>query len=281
MFIADACVVLFLKNVLCFLASVLFYLVGANQYGYIEWRKNFYDFWKYYFESVSLWSVEINLSGRYHREVSIFTKFMSHEYWDWTIAGFTRINSKLKLDWILFSRNCTLDIIIYHRRVLCESLQSGPDPSFFPRFLSSAGLFNLFIVSSLHELLLFLSKDHGFAHLPDQIHVYAKVSLTIWHCWDRCSYVALTFIDIYLIVITTWTFYVIVSLFSNLNRAGGFGSYLFGMSDRIAKQLGSGPGENDYKELSLAWMIGFLFIVSFLGLMAVVPLRKVITFDGS
>ncbi|XP_030454759.1 probable metal-nicotianamine transporter YSL7 [Syzygium oleosum] len=66
---------------------------------------------------------------------------------------------------------------------------------------------------------------------------------------------------------------------SGITFSGGFGSYLFGMSDRIAKQLGSGPGENDYKELSLAWMIGFLFIVSFLGLMAVVPLRKIMIID--
>ncbi|KAI6694334.1 hypothetical protein NL676_022044, partial [Syzygium grande] len=54
----------------------------------------------------------------------------------------------------------------------------------------------------------------------------------------------------------------------------GFGSYLFGMSRRIADQSGSNSGANDYKDPSLGWVFGFLFIVSFLGLLAVVPLRK-------
>jgi hypothetical protein len=54
--------------------------------------------------------------------------------------------------------------------------------------------------------------------------------------------------------------------------AGGFGSYLFGMSPNIAKQAGTA---NDVKSLGLGWMIAFLFVVSFLGLFSVVPLRKV------
>ncbi|KAF8015209.1 hypothetical protein BT93_H0879 [Corymbia citriodora subsp. variegata] len=66
---------------------------------------------------------------------------------------------------------------------------------------------------------------------------------------------------------------------SGISLSGGFGSYLFGMSDRIAEQLGSAPGANDYKKLSLTWIIGFLFIVSFLGLFAVVPLRKIMIID--
>lgn len=53
---------------------------------------------------------------------------------------------------------------------------------------------------------------------------------------------------------------------------GGFGSYLFAMSERIAK-LSSDT--SDFKNPSLGWMIGFLFVVSFLGLFSVVPLRKV------
>lgn len=58
-----------------------------------------------------------------------------------------------------------------------------------------------------------------------------------------------------------------------MHKIGGFGSYLFGMSDTIAKQ--SAEDRRDYKNPSLAWMIGFLFVVSFLGLFSVVPLRKV------
>jgi hypothetical protein len=53
---------------------------------------------------------------------------------------------------------------------------------------------------------------------------------------------------------------------------GGFGSYLFGMSERIAKLS---TDTHDFKNPSLVWIIGFLFVVSFLGLFSVVPLRKV------
>ena len=55
---------------------------------------------------------------------------------------------------------------------------------------------------------------------------------------------------------------------------GGFGSYLFAMSERIAKQS---TDTLDFKKLSLGWIIGFLSIASFLGLFSVVPLRKVST----
>ncbi|KAH9724942.1 putative metal-nicotianamine transporter YSL5 [Citrus sinensis] len=56
-----------------------------------------------------------------------------------------------------------------------------------------------------------------------------------------------------------------------------FGSYLLGMSDRIALQ--SEDTNLGYKNLSLTWIIGFLFVVSFLGLFSVVPLRKVMIID--
>lgn len=54
--------------------------------------------------------------------------------------------------------------------------------------------------------------------------------------------------------------------------SGGFGSYLFGMSERIAKESSD---TCDFKNPALGWIIGFLFVVSFLGLFSVVPLRKV------
>ena len=60
--------------------------------------------------------------------------------------------------------------------------------------------------------------------------------------------------------------------------AGGFGSYLFGMSRKTYEQAGTdiaGNTADNIKDPSLSWIIGFLFTVSFLGLLAVVPLRKV------
>lgn len=56
---------------------------------------------------------------------------------------------------------------------------------------------------------------------------------------------------------------------------GGFGSYLFGMSARIAQQS-TDNSTSDIKDPGLLWFIGFLFVVSFLGLFSVVPLRKVL-----
>ena len=58
-------------------------------------------------------------------------------------------------------------------------------------------------------------------------------------------------------------------------RAGGFGSYMFAMSSRIAGQATEANDAMNVKDPSLGWMIGFLFLVCFVGLFALVPLRKV------
>ncbi|KAI9087801.1 hypothetical protein K1719_030131 [Acacia pycnantha] len=63
---------------------------------------------------------------------------------------------------------------------------------------------------------------------------------------------------------------------SGIAFSGGFGSYLFGMSERIAKLSSD---KSDFKNPSLGWIIGFLFVVSFLGLFSVVPLRKIMIID--
>jgi len=47
------------------------------------------------------------------------------------------------------------------------------------------------------------------------------------------------------------------------------------MSDKIAKQATEAKDANNIKDPHLGWMIGFLFLVSFIGLFALVPLRKV------
>ncbi|KAG2305214.1 hypothetical protein Bca52824_033865 [Brassica carinata] len=49
------------------------------------------------------------------------------------------------------------------------------------------------------------------------------------------------------------------------------------MSERIAKQ--SGDASRGSKDPSLGWIIGFLFVVRFLGLFSVVPLRKIMVID--
>ncbi|KAL7094216.1 hypothetical protein ACP275_11G088200 [Erythranthe tilingii] len=66
---------------------------------------------------------------------------------------------------------------------------------------------------------------------------------------------------------------------SGIAFSGGFGSYLFGMSEIIAKQTTEANNSQNIKNPSLSWMIGFLFVVSFLGLFSVVPLRKIMIID--
>ncbi|KAJ4759625.1 YELLOW STRIPE like 3 [Rhynchospora pubera] len=61
--------------------------------------------------------------------------------------------------------------------------------------------------------------------------------------------------------------------------SGGFGSYLFGMSSRIAGQAPEAKDAKDIKDPQLIWMIGFMFCVSFIGLFALVPLRKIMIID--
>ncbi|CAL5015850.1 unnamed protein product [Urochloa decumbens] len=61
--------------------------------------------------------------------------------------------------------------------------------------------------------------------------------------------------------------------------SGGFGSYLFAMSSTIAKQATEANDALNIKDPHLGWMIGFMFLVSFVGLFALVPLRKIMIVD--
>ncbi|KAK3026131.1 hypothetical protein RJ639_042574 [Escallonia herrerae] len=66
---------------------------------------------------------------------------------------------------------------------------------------------------------------------------------------------------------------------SGIAFSGGFGSYLFGMSEHVASQSTDANDAQNIKNPALGWMIGFLFVVSFLGLFSVVPLRKIMIID--
>ncbi|KAL1539896.1 putative metal-nicotianamine transporter ysl6 [Salvia divinorum] len=64
--------------------------------------------------------------------------------------------------------------------------------------------------------------------------------------------------------------------------SGGFGSYLLSMDEKTYKLIGEDyPGNHaeDVKNPGLLWMTGFIFVVSFLGLFSLVPLRKVMVLD--
>ncbi|KAJ4974669.1 hypothetical protein NE237_007843 [Protea cynaroides] len=67
-----------------------------------------------------------------------------------------------------------------------------------------------------------------------------------------------------------------------LAYSGGFGSSMIAMDERTYKLVGVDyPGNRmeDVKNPALGWMIGFMFVVSFLGLFSLVPLRKVMIMD--
>ncbi|KAG2573465.1 probable metal-nicotianamine transporter YSL12 [Panicum virgatum] len=61
--------------------------------------------------------------------------------------------------------------------------------------------------------------------------------------------------------------------------SGGFGTYLFGMSETIANQATEANDPQNVKNPHIGWMIGFLFLASFIGLFALVPLRKIMIID--
>lgn len=63
---------------------------------------------------------------------------------------------------------------------------------------------------------------------------------------------------------------------------GGFGSYLLGLNQKTYEQAGVdtlGNVPNSHKEPGIGWMTGFLFVSSFVGLLALVPLRKIMIID--
>ncbi|XP_057437540.1 probable metal-nicotianamine transporter YSL6 [Lotus japonicus] len=64
--------------------------------------------------------------------------------------------------------------------------------------------------------------------------------------------------------------------------SGGFGSSLIAMDQRTYELIGPDyPGNRaeDVKNPGLGWMMGFTFVVGFLGLFSLVPLRKVMVLD--
>ncbi|GMI75587.1 YELLOW STRIPE like 3, YELLOW STRIPE LIKE 3 [Hibiscus trionum] len=63
---------------------------------------------------------------------------------------------------------------------------------------------------------------------------------------------------------------------------GGFGSYLLGLNRKTYEQAGvdtEGNNPGSIKEPRIGWMIGFLFVSCFVGLLALVPLRKIMIID--
>ncbi|KAF3432765.1 hypothetical protein FNV43_RR23867 [Rhamnella rubrinervis] len=63
---------------------------------------------------------------------------------------------------------------------------------------------------------------------------------------------------------------------------GGFGSYLLGLNRKTYEQAGvdtEGNTPGSTKEPGIGWMTGFLFVSSFVGLLALVPLRRIMIIE--
>lgn len=64
---------------------------------------------------------------------------------------------------------------------------------------------------------------------------------------------------------------------------GGFGSYLLGLNKKTYDLTGGASTEGNqagsYKEPAIGWMTAFLFVTSFVGLLILVPLRKILILD--
>ncbi|KAL1548054.1 Metal-nicotianamine transporter ysl1 [Salvia divinorum] len=74
----------------------------------------------------------------------------------------------------------------------------------------------------------------------------------------------------------------IVACYS-ISVGGGFGSYLLGMNKKTFELSGGtttvGNTPNSIKEPGIGWMTGFLFLVCFIGLFVLIPLRKILIID--
>ncbi|KAI4977623.1 hypothetical protein ZWY2020_008510 [Hordeum vulgare] len=66
----------------------------------------------------------------------------------------------------------------------------------------------------------------------------------------------------------------------SIGSAGGFGSYLLGLNKKTYEMAGVDmEGNVGTKEPGVGWMTGFLFAVAFVGILALVPLRKILVID--
>lgn len=75
-----------------------------------------------------------------------------------------------------------------------------------------------------------------------------------------------------------FAFFIHFKLMNSKSKIGGFSSYLIAMDEKTYQLIGADyPGNRaqDVKNPGLGWMIGFMFVVSFLGLFSLVSLRKV------
>jgi len=73
--------------------------------------------------------------------------------------------------------------------------------------------------------------------------------------------------------------YIYIYLIGLVLHAGGFASYLLGLNRKTYELSGvgtEGNNPNTVRDPGFAWMTTFLFVVCFVGLFILIPLRKVL-----
>ncbi|KAK9076620.1 hypothetical protein SSX86_004954 [Deinandra increscens subsp. villosa] len=60
---------------------------------------------------------------------------------------------------------------------------------------------------------------------------------------------------------------------------GGYGSYLLGLDKKTYELAGGANSPGTYKDPGVGWMMGYSFLVCFIGLFVLIPLRKVLIVD--
>jgi len=65
--------------------------------------------------------------------------------------------------------------------------------------------------------------------------------------------------------------------YNEFEHTGGIANYIFAMGNSVAKEMPTTEGNDklNIKEPHIAWIIPYLLLTSFVGLGAMVPLRKV------
>ncbi|KAF5183065.1 Metal-nicotianamine transporter ysl3 [Thalictrum thalictroides] len=142
------------------------------------------------------------------------------------------------------------------------------------------GLIASFVIGVLYSVVVMkLNLTTGFA--PNLNVSAALVAFVFIRSWtkvlQRAGVVSVPFTQQENSVIQTCT----VACYAIAN-GGGFGSYLLGLNKKTYEQAGvntKGNTPGSYKEPGIAWMTGFLFVTCFVGLLALVPLRKILIID--
>lgn len=146
--------------------------------------------------------------------------------------------------------------------------------------LSIRGIFVSFVIGTIFSIIVMnLNLTTGLA--PTMTVPAGLLGFVFMKSWSKilvkCGLLKVPFTRQENTIIQTC----IVACYS-LSYGGGFGSYLLGLNRKTYEQAGvNTPGNtpDTVKEPTIGVLIGYLLLVTFLGIFALVPLRKVLIID--